>query len=139
MGRILAIDFGKKNIGFAVSDETKTIAYGLEGFRYNSKNEIIEKLKSIITEKEIEKIVIGYPISMSGKITQIGLLVLDFKRFLEKNFSVPIELLDERFTTEMSKRVIEQVKRKPSPSKSLIDKLSAIIMLQDYLSQQRKR
>jgi len=138
MGRILAIDFGKKNIGLAVSDETKTIASGLDGFRYNSKKEIIVRLKSIIKDKEVEKIVLGYPISMSGKITQIGLLVLDFKKFLEDKFALPVELLDERFTTEIARQTIQQVKRKSIPPKSLIDKVSATIILQDYLSQQNK-
>jgi putative Holliday junction resolvase len=138
MGRILAIDFGKKNIGLAVSDETKTIASGLEGIRYKDKSEVIEKLKRIIKERDVEKIVLGYPISMSGKMTQIGLLVLDFKRHLEQNLAIKVELLDERLTTEISKRIVEQVRRKPTPPKALLDKLSAIIMLQDYLSQQRK-
>jgi len=138
MGRILAIDFGKKNIGLAVSDETKTIASGLDGFRYNSKKEIIVRLKSIIKDKEVEKIVLGYPISMSGEITQIGLLVLDFKKLLEEKFALPVELLDERFTTEIARQTIRQVKRKSIPPKLLIDKVSATIILQDYLSQQNK-
>ena len=138
MGRILAIDFGKKNIGLAVSDETKTIASGLDGFHYNNKKEVIEKLKTVIREKEIEKIVLGYPISMSGKITQIGLLVLNFKKLLEEKFALPVELLDERFTTEIARQTIQQVKRKSIPPKSLIDKVSATIILQDYLSQQNK-
>jgi putative Holliday junction resolvase len=138
MGRILAIDFGKKNIGLAVSDETKTIASGLDGFHYNSKKEVIEKLKTVIREKEIEKIVLGYPISMSGKITQIGLLVLNFKKLLEEKFALPVELLDERFTTEIARQTIQQVKRKSIPPKSLIDKVSSTIILQDYLSQQNK-
>ncbi|MBS4014830.1 MAG: Holliday junction resolvase RuvX [Candidatus Latescibacteria bacterium] len=138
MGRILAIDFGKKHIGLAVSDETKTIATGLDTLSYHNKKEVIEKLKQIVKDKEVEKIVLGYPISMSGKITKIGLEVLEFKKFLEQNLSLKIELLDERLTTEISKRIVEQVRRKPTPPKALLDKLSAIIMLQDYLSQIKK-
>lgn len=138
VGRILAIDFGKKHIGLAVSDETKTIATGLDTLSYHNKKEVIEKLKQIVKDKEVEKIVLGYPISMSGKITKIGLEVLEFKKFLEQNLSLKIELLDERLTTEISKRIVEQVRRKPTPPKALLDKLSAIIMLQDYLSQIKK-
>lgn len=139
MGRILAIDFGKRHIGLAISDENKVIASGLDSIHYKKPNEAIEKLKAIISTKNVEKIILGYPISMSGKITKIALEVLDFKKLLEQNFEVPIELLDERLTTEISKKIIEQVKRKPTPPKTLLDKISAIIMLQDYLSQKRKQ
>lgn len=138
MGRILAIDFGKKHIGLAVSDETQTIAVGLDTFNYHHKKEVIERLKQIVQEKDVERIVLGYPISMAGKITKIGLEVLEFKKHLEQNLSITVELLDERLTTEISKRIVEQVKRKPTPPKSILDKLSAIIMLQDYLSHQKK-
>jgi putative Holliday junction resolvase len=138
VGRILAIDFGKKHIGLAVSDETKTIATGMDTLSYHNKKEVVEKLRQIVKDKEIEKIVLGYPISMSGKITKIGLEVLEFKNFLEQNLGLKIELLDERLTTEISKRIVEQVRRKPTPPKAILDKLSAIIMLQDYLSQIKK-
>jgi putative Holliday junction resolvase len=138
MGRILAIDFGTKNIGLAVSDETKTIASGLEGFHYNSKKEVIERIKTVVKVKEIEKIVLGNPISMSGKVSQIGLLVVNFKKTLEDKFNLPVVLFDERFTTEMSRATIRQVKGKSIQNKSLIDKISATIILQDYLSQHSK-
>ncbi len=138
MARILAIDFGKKHIGIAISDETKTIATGLDTIYYKHQYEVITKLKAIIEEKPIEKIVLGYPLSMSGKMTSIGLVVLEFKKLLEKELKVKVELLDERLTTEISKRIVEQVRRKPTPPKAILDKLSAVIMLQDYLSQQKK-
>jgi putative Holliday junction resolvase len=133
MGRILAIDFGKRHIGLAVSDETKIIATGLDTIYYKDKKEVVEKLRNIIKEKDVEKIVMGYPISMSGKITQIGLEVLDFKKLLTQELNMDIELLDERFTTEMSRRVVQEMKRKPTPPKGLLDKISAVIMLQDFL------
>lgn len=135
MGRILAIDFGTKNIGLALSDETKTIASGFEGFHYNSKKEVVEKLKTIVKEKNVEKIIIGNPISMSGKISQIGLKVLAFKTTLEEKFKLPVILFDERFTTEISRDTIRQVKRKSLLKKSIIDKVAATILLQDYLCQ----
>lgn len=138
MGRILAIDFGKRHIGLAISDETKTIASGLESIYYKSEKEIIEKLRLIIKDREVEKIVLGYPISMSGKITQIGLEVLHFKKLLETEFDLSVELLDERFTTEMSRRVVQEMRRKPTPPKALLDKISAVIMLEDYLQFSKK-
>lgn len=138
MGRILAIDFGKRHIGLAVSDPTQTIATGLDTIDYHHQKEVIAKLQQIVKQKEVEKIVLGYPVSMSGKITKIGLEVLEFKKNLEQNLNMKVELLDERLTTEISKRIVEQVRRKPTPPKAILDKLSAIIMLQDYLSQIKK-
>jgi putative Holliday junction resolvase len=137
MGRILAIDFGKKHIGMAVSDELKIIANGLDTIHYNNEKELIEKLRVIIKDRDVEKIVLGYPISMSGKITQIGLDVLDFKKLLETEFALSVELLDERFTTEMSKDILREMGKKPLRKKSVIDKISAVIILEDYLRNQK--
>jgi len=137
MGRILAIDFGKRHIGLAVSDETKMIAIGLNTIHYTNKKEMVQKLRNIIKEKEVEKIVLGYPLSMLGNITQIGLDVLDFKKLLETEFALSVELLDERFTTEMSKGILREMGKKPIHRKSVIDKISAMIMLEDYLRNQK--
>ena len=133
MGRILAIDFGKKHIGLAVSDETKTIASGLDTMHYLNRKEIVEKLRHIIKEKEVERIVLGYPFSMSGKLSSIGLEVSKFKQQLETEYELPVELIDERFTTEMSKDILREMGKKPLRKKSVIDKISAVIILEDYL------
>ncbi len=134
MGRILAIDYGKRNIGLAVSDETKTIAYGIEGIYYKTEKTIIEKLQIVINEKKIEKIVLGYPLAMSGKDTPISQLVLNFKKVLEERFNIPVILFDERFTTEISKRIIREKEKKQVSSKKILDKLSAVVLLQDFLA-----
>ncbi|MCX7784782.1 MAG: Holliday junction resolvase RuvX [candidate division WOR-3 bacterium] len=138
MGRILAIDYGKRNIGLAISDETKTIAYGIDGIHYKNEETAIEKLQIIIKEKNIEKIILGYPLAMSGKDTQMSQLVLEFKKVLEQKFNLPIILFDERFTTEISKRIIQERGKKSFSSKRLIDKLSAVVILQDYLTSIKK-
>ncbi len=138
MGRILAIDYGKRNIGLAVSDETKTIAYGIENINYKNEQTAIEKLQVIIKERNIEKIVLGYPIAMSGKDTQISQLVLNFKKILEDRFNLPVILFDERFTTEISKRIVKEKGKKSQSSKALINKLSAVVILQDFLNGMRK-
>ncbi len=129
----MAIDFGKRHIGLAVSDETKTIANGLDTIHYVNRKEMMQKLRNIIKEKEVDKIVLGYPFSMSGKSSSIGLEVLSFRQLLETEFQLPIELLDERFTTEMSKDILREMGKKPIHRKSLIDKISAVIILEDYL------
>ncbi|MCS7258252.1 MAG: Holliday junction resolvase RuvX [candidate division WOR-3 bacterium] len=139
MGRVLAIDFGTRRIGLAISDEMQVIASGLESISYKDISEVITKLKTLVEEKNVEKIVLGYPLSMSGKITRIGLLVLEFKKTLEEVLKIPVELLDERLTTEIAKQIQERVKRKPTPPKGLVDKISAILILQDYLQKTRKK
>ena len=137
MGRILAIDYGLKRCGVAISDPLKIIA---NAYNVYSPNEIIQELEKIINEKEIDAIVVGYPINMKGEKTSTTLLVDKFIDELKKKFpNIAIEKLDERLTSKMAQQtlILSGTKKSDRQKKSNTDLISATILLQNYLDMKR--
>lgn len=139
MGRILSIDFGKKRTGLAVSDPLKIIATGLATV---DSNELIGYLKKYMIEEPVERIVIGYPLNMDGSSTDATPLVDKFIRKFANVFpDMPVEKVDERFTSKFASQEIHKMglKKKYREEKALIDEVAAVMMLQEYLSLQATR
>ncbi len=133
MAKILAIDFGLKRTGLALSDESFVFAFGLK--TVDSKS-LIHELKSLVSKEKITEIVLGEPRRLDLSDSHITQNVYLLKEVLIKEFpAVKIELLDERFTSKMASSVIAQsgLNKKAKQNKSLIDEVSATILLQDYL------
>ena len=124
---ILAIDYGTKRIGLAVSDESQTLA---REFNILSPKKFWQEIKKIILENEIIKIVLGLPLGLSGGETQKTKEVYEFKNKLSNLVNLPIELIDERFSSSMAKNL-------PGGSRN-IDSLAAQIILQNYLNSHKK-
>ena len=133
--RILAIDYGKKRIGLALSDPTKTFAYAYQTF--NNDSNLFKNLKELIAEKNIIKIILGLPYQDDGKLSSNANEILKFKEKLERNFKLEILLRDESYTSEIAKSLILQsvTKKSKRRDKSLIDRNSAAIILQEYLDE----
>jgi putative pre-16S rRNA nuclease len=160
MGRILSIDLGEKRVGLAISDETQTIAQGLATINFESESDLIERLKQIIQERTVSEIVIGYPLSLSSQETARSIWVKAFLEKLQKQMTIPIHLFDERLTSLMAERFLEEANQprmgtsrhhrpshgasmaakihKQNKVKQVIDKLAATIILEDYLSSKRR-
>jgi len=136
--RILAIDYGTKRMGLAVTDPLKIFAYPLITLPNDSK--FFERLKKIINEYNIVKIIIGNPIKESGDESTSSQSVLKFKSELENNISFPIELIDERYSSSIAReRIIQSVaSKKKRRDKSLLDKNAAAVILEDYLNASKK-
>ncbi|MGH2644453.1 MAG: Holliday junction resolvase RuvX [Chitinophagaceae bacterium] len=133
MPRILAIDYGKKRIGIAVTDPLKIIASGLTTI---PAHELIPFLKKYFAQEEVEKIIIGYPKNLNGTATDATALVEECVRILKKNFpGFPVLKMDERFTSKIASQSIlaSGVNKKQRQNKALTDEVSATILLQDYL------
>lgn len=130
----MGIDFGLKRIGLALTDELKIIA---SPFRtIENKNWSVD-LRSIVEKENIELFVLGLPKSLNNKDIEMSELVKGFKKELTLVFpSIPIALIDERFTSKMASQVILQsgVSKKRRQDKSVTDMISAAIILQSYLS-----
>ena len=137
MGKILAIDYGKKRIGIAISDSKKSIAFPLKTIE---NKEIFISLKEIIQNEKIEAIVLGEPKSLNNKANILFLEVIKFKKKIISLFSLPVHLVDERFSSKIASKIIldANVKKMKRRDKSLIDKVSASLILETYLKKNFK-
>jgi putative Holliday junction resolvase len=133
LSKILAIDFGLKRTGLALSDELQLFAFGLKTI--DSKT-LMDELKLLVEKEKVVEIVIGEPKRLDTSDSHITQNVRLLKEAVQKNFpQVLVNLLDERFTSKMASAVIAQsgLKKKDREQKGLIDTVSATIILQDYL------
>lgn len=131
--RILAIDFGEKRIGVAVSDPMKIIAQPLPTIESKSKKKMFRELLEIISRYDLSLIIVGMPYNLKGRIGRTGEKVEEFIGELQKKVAVPIKIWDERFTSLMAERTIHEMGKSPSRNKSKIDQISAQLILQNYL------
>jgi putative Holliday junction resolvase len=133
MSRIICIDYGGKRTGLAVTDPLQIIASALTTV---DTKELLDFLKNYFQQEQVELILIGEPYNLDGTATHATALVLQFIQKLKKEFpSIPIQTLDESFTSKMaSKAMVEMgMKKKNRQIKANIDKIAATIMLQEYL------
>ena len=133
MPRLLAIDYGTKKTGLAVSDPLQIIATGLDTV---PTKDLLDFLKGYLEQEEVETFILGEPLHADGNPAQIHHLVIGLKRKLEKLYpTIPVVLQDERYTSEEAKIIIRNsgVKKKKRRDKNLVDKVSAILILQDYM------
>jgi putative Holliday junction resolvase len=133
LARIIALDYGKKRTGIAVSDPLQIIASALDTV---DSGELIGYLKKYIAAEPVEKVIIGYPLNMDDSPTDATPLV---EKFIIKFGNVfpqmPVEKVDERMTSKMASQQIALMglKKKDREKKELIDAVAAVIMLQEYM------
>jgi len=129
----MAFDYGTKRIGVAVTDPLQIIATALTTLH---PDEIIEFIKKYLQSEAIEKFVVGSPLQMNGSPSQSAPHVVGFVRSLKKHFpEIQVVTIDERFTSKMASSVIAQsgLKKAKRQQKSLVDQISAVIILQTYM------
>lgn len=137
MARIISIDYGKKRCGLAVTDPLQIIATGLTTV---SSNDLIRFLKKYFSEENVSEAIVGYPKNLDGSATDITAKVEQFFRQFQKIFpTIPVSLVDERYTSKMASRAIVEsgLKKKDRRDKGLIDEVSAVILLQGYLQKKQ--
>ena len=136
MGRILAIDFGKKRTGIAVTDEMKIIASGLTTV---DTKELLGFLKTYISKEKVDLFLVGKPKQMDYTDSESEKLIVPFLKKLEKQISkIPIHRVDERFTSKMAFQTMidSGLNKNQRKNKALVDEISATIILQSYLYNQ---
>lgn len=133
MLKAIGIDFGLKRTGFAITDDSGIIASPLETI--DSRN-LPSYLKKLIETRKIQLVVIGYPLSMDGSDTDITENVRQFEKFVKESYpTLEVVLYDERMTSKIAQKALVQISRKEQrKQKELIDKMSAAIILQDYMN-----
>jgi putative Holliday junction resolvase len=140
--RILGLDFGMKTIGVAVSDPLGWTAQGLEIIRREEENNLkksIVRLKEICSQYEVESIVLGYPKNMNNTEGERVEKTKQFKKRIEKELKLPVELWDERLSTVGAERILLEADLSRAKRKNVIDKMAAVFILQGYLDSKPKK
>jgi len=135
LARILAIDYGLKRTGIAVTDELQIIASGLTTV---NTEELLPFLKEYISKENVELFIMGKPKQMNNSDSESESLIVPFLKKLEKQIpNIPIKRVDERFTSKMAFQTMIDggLKKKQRRNKALVDEISATIILQSYLYQ----
>jgi len=133
MGRFLAIDHGEKRVGLAISDPNKIISKPLKTLILSDLQYFYQELLKIISDYDIEKLVIGLPVSMDGKKTQQTTKVEEFKTYLQNKIDIPIVMFDERLSSISAKKSLISQGVKTGYNKAQIDQTAAAIFLQQYI------
>ncbi|NCC99233.1 MAG: Holliday junction resolvase RuvX [Bacteroidia bacterium] len=139
MSRILAIDYGKKRVGIAVSDPSQLIAGGLTTI---DAQQVLTFLAKYLTTENVECIVVGLPKQMNNMPSESMKYITPFVNSLKNKFpNVRVEFFDERFTSVLAHKtmLIGGLKKKDRQNKALVDEISATIILQDYMESQRMK
>ena len=133
--RILALDYGAKRIGVALSDPLKTFAY--PHITINNDSKTWNELDKLISEKNISRIILGYPFREDGKQSSLSSQITKFKKELEKKYSLEVILWDERYTSSIATEmmILSNNKKSKRRDKGIIDRNAAAIILQEYLNE----
>jgi putative Holliday junction resolvase len=133
IGRILALDLGKRRIGIAISDELGITAQGLPTLERRNKRTDLAILRALARDRGVTEILMGNPLHMSGAAGRQSQWAQEFAVALEKYTSIPVRLWDERLTTVEASRVLRQSGISIEKRAAAVDRLSAVILLQSYL------
>ncbi|MCI2424707.1 Holliday junction resolvase RuvX [Candidatus Acetothermia bacterium] len=132
--KICGLDYGRKRIGIAVSDEMEIIAYPLPSYQRVSAVKDLAFFASLVAKEEIRAIVVGFPLNMDNSIGEMAQEVLNFCALLRSELLLPVYTYDERWTSIEAARVLTQANITQQQRKDLRDSLSAVIILQGYLN-----
>lgn len=132
--RYIGLDLGSKTLGVAISDKSGLIASSLTIIRHNEDYVgLIPKIKEIIEEYKVEEIVLGFPKNMNNSIGPKGELSLQFKKMLEEETNLKVNLVDERLSTKEATNILISNDTSRKKRKKVIDSMAACIILQSYL------
>jgi putative Holliday junction resolvase len=137
--RIMGLDVGSKTIGVAISDELGITAQGFKTIKRKAMEDDLRELYTIISQFQIEKIVVGLPKNMDGSLGKQAEFVLGWIEDFKNKIQLPVETLDERLSTVEASKTLLKADLSRKKRKGVIDKLAAVLILQGYLQQIRNR
>lgn len=139
MMRILAIDYGEKRIGLALSDPLGFTAQGLETILKVSKENFLQKITELCRERSVTEVIIGLPVNMNGTMGPKAKEILEIVPELQAKLEVPVKTWDERLTSREAGRLMIEEGLSRDKQKQNSDRLAATILLQNYLESRRSR
>jgi len=137
--RILGVDLGHKRIGLAVTDEDGTIAFPAGTLDSQGRKKDLARLRAMIDERGIERAVVGLPLHLDGRRGPEAEKAVAFAEALSKTAGIPVDTLDERWTSKEAERLLAPAtakKRDQRRAKGAVDEMAASILLQTYLARQ---
>jgi putative holliday junction resolvase len=137
--RILAIDYGRKRIGLALSDELGITARPLATIHRVNRREELRRLREICRNHSVALIIVGHPLHMSGEAGEMAAEAAGFAKKLEREMSVKVELVDERLTSWEARQTMAQTKSASRRKRGSLDDVAAAILLRDYLGRGLER
>ncbi len=138
--RILGLDYGSRTVGVAVSDPLGLTAQSVETIWRKQENKLrqtLARIEELVSEYQVETIVLGYPKNMNNTIGERALKSLEFKEMLERRTGLPVVMWDERLTTIEANRTLMESGVRRENRKEHLDQLAAIFILQGYLDSLR--
>ena len=135
----MGLDIGTRTIGIAISDELGITAQGLKTLRRKSMEEDFKEIAAIIRQFEIEEIIVGLPKNMDGTLGGQAEKVLKWMEALKDKIKIPVATWDERLSTVGASKILLEADLSRSKRKKVIDKVAAVLILQGYLDQGRRK
>jgi putative Holliday junction resolvase len=135
--RILGLDVGDVRIGLALSDETATLATGLETLERVGPRKDVKAIAALAREHEVARVVVGLPRTLAGEIGPQAEKVLSFTEDLKRTVGVPVVSWDERFTTSMATQALIEGGVSRKNRKGMVDRVAAVLILQSYLDSRK--
>lgn len=132
-GRILAIDYGTRRMGLAVSDPLGITAQGLETLERKNKRADFGRLERTIREYRVREIVLGNPLRMSGQEGAQSQKVAEFADELRRRFQLPVHLWDERLTSAEANRLLREAELSTKKRAQAVDRMAAVLILQSFM------
>ncbi len=129
----LGLDLGSKTLGLSISDKTCVIASSLEVIRYETEDELFNKLDDIVSLRNVDAFVLGNPKNLDGSLSKRSEITLEFKNKLENRYKKEVIMQDERLSTVEAERMLIDNNTRRKNRKKVIDKIAATIILQAYL------
>lgn len=134
--RLMGLDYGSKTVGVAVSDPLGLTAQGVETVWRKQENKLrqtMARIEELISEYQVERIVLGYPKNMNNTVGERAVKSLEFKEKLEKRTGLPVVMWDERLTTAKAERTLMETGVRRENRKQFLDQMAAVLILQGYL------
>lgn len=137
--RIMGLDYGDRRIGVAVSDEFGWTAQGVDTIMKRKDEGELKEIAGLALQYQVEEIVVGLPKNMNGTIGPRGEICMEFAEKLRNHLKLPVHLWDERLTTVSAHRTLLEADVSRGKRKQVVDKMAAMLILQNYLDSKTKR
>ena len=135
--RILGLDIGDVRIGVSITDQEQLLASPHSVITRRNEVDVMEIIQTIVTEYDVEEVVVGIPYSMSGRLGTQGKITLEFAEALSQNLGIKVKRVDERLSSVQAERMLSQAGTDSSKNKGLVDAAAASIILQSYIDNKK--